>query len=139
MTDVETVLKAADALVEAFGRHDRKGYFDAFSPEATFLFYNLDRMLESRAAYEAEWLLWERRDGFRVLGCRSRDRRIRVIGDVAIFTHSVETYLFVGGEQLTNDERETIVFARGNDKRWLAVHEHLSAPPAATAEEAQLG
>ena len=128
MTDMEsTVLSAADALVDAFARHDRDAYFAAFSPEATFLFYNLDRRLEGRAAYEAEWALWEERDGFRVLACRSSDRRVQFAGDIAIFTHAVETELSVGGETVTNNERETIVFSRDTAGRWLAVHEHLSA------------
>ena len=65
MTDV---LAAADRLVDAFSRHDTEVYFRAFAPEATFVFHNLDRRLENRAAYEAEWALWERRDGFRVRG-----------------------------------------------------------------------
>lgn len=128
MTDTKSaVLSAADALVGAFSRHDRAAYFEAFAPEATFLFYNLDRTLADRAAYEAEWALWEERDGFRVLGCRSTDRRVQLVGDVAIFTHAVETDVSVGGETVTNNERETIVFARNNAGRWLAVHEHLSA------------
>ncbi len=128
MTDMEsTILSAADALVDAFARHDRDAYFAAFSPEATFLFYNLDRRLEGRAAYEAEWSLWEERDGFRVLGCRSTDRKIQLVGEVAIFTHAVETEVSIAGETVTNNERETIVFSRDPDGRWLAVHEHLSA------------
>lgn len=128
MTDTKAaVLASADALVSAFSRHDRDAYFAAFSPDATFLFYNLDRPLESRAAYEAEWSLWEERDGFRVLACRSTDRKVQLVGDVAIFTHAVETDLSVGGETVTSNERETIVFTRDASGRWLAVHEHLSA------------
>ncbi|MCZ4088630.1 YybH family protein [Sinorhizobium psoraleae] len=130
MSDMQSaVLDAADALVGAFGRHDREAYFAAFTPEATFLFHNLDRTLGSRAAYEAEWTLWEERDGFRVLACRSRDRRVHLLGDVAIFTHVVETELSVCGERVTNNERETIVFSRDAAGCWLAVHEHLSAIP----------
>ncbi len=128
MTEQEsTVLAAADALVGAFSQHDRDAYFDAFAPEATFLFYNLDRTLDGRAAYEAEWALWEERDGFRVLACRSTNRKVQFVGDVAIFTHAVETDVSVCGETVTNNERETIVFARNAAGRWLAVHEHLSA------------
>lgn len=127
MTDTQSaVLSAADALVSAFARHDRTAYFAAFAPEATFLFYNLDRPLDGRAAYEAEWTLWEQRDGFRVHACRSTDRKIQILGDVAIFTHAVETELSVGGETVTNNERETIVFSRDPAGRWFAVHEHLS-------------
>lgn len=128
MTDTTTaVLAAADTLVEAFGRHDAKAYFAAFSPDATFIFYNLDRTLENRAEYEAEWDLWETRDGFEIRGCRSTNRNVQALGDVAVFTHSVETNLIIGGDVMTNSERETIVFSRQDDGRWLAVHEHLSA------------
>lgn len=131
MTETEsTVLSAADALVSAFARHDRDAYFAAFAPTATFLFHNLDHMLEDRAAYEEEWALWESRDGFRVLGCRSTDRQIQLVGDVAIFTHAVETDVSIGGEVVTNHERETIVFSRDPTGRWLGVHEHLSVRPA---------
>lgn len=128
MTDTtNAVLAAADSLVAAFGRHDAKAYFDAFSPDATFIFYNLDRTLENRGEYEAEWALWETRDGFQVRGCHSTNRKVQLFGDVAVFTHAVETELSIGGEAMTNNERETIVFARQPDGRWLAVHEHLSA------------
>ncbi|WP_244618671.1 nuclear transport factor 2 family protein [Rhizobium sp. 18065] len=127
MTDYTTaVLSAADALVTAFGRHDTKAYFDAFSPSATFIFYNLNRTLANRAAYEAEWALWESRDGFRVKACRSKNRSVQLFGDIAIFAHAVETDLSIGGENVTNYERETIVFARQPHGQWLAVHEHLS-------------
>jgi ketosteroid isomerase-like protein len=128
MTEMESAaLAAAETLVSAFARHDRAAYFSAFAPEASFLFYNLDRTLPDRAAYEAEWTLWEERDGFRVLGCRSTDRRVQMVGEVAIFTHAVETNVSIAGETITNNERETIVFARNAQGRWLAVHEHLSA------------
>lgn len=128
MTDTHSaVLAAADALVAAFARHDRDAYFAAFAPEATFLFYNLDRPLDGRAAYAAEWALWEERDGFRIHACRSSDRRVQLLGDVAVFTHAVETELSTGGKRMTSNERETIVFSRDPAGRWLAVHEHLSA------------
>lgn len=123
---IATVLTTADRLVDAFSRHDAEAYFSAFSPEATFVFHNLDRRLDSRAAYEAEWALWESRDGFRVLGCRSSERNVQLLGDVAVFTHKVETDLSFAGEPVTNHERETIVFARNASGSWQAVHEHLS-------------
>jgi len=130
MTDhTSAVLAAADALVAAFGRHDAKAYFDAFSPSATFLFYNLDRILADRAAYEAEWALWGNRDGFRVKSCRSTDRTVQLVGEIAIFTHAVETALTIAGKDLTNHERETILFAQQPDGAWIAMHEHLSAVP----------
>jgi ketosteroid isomerase-like protein len=122
----QAVLAAADRLVDAFGRHDRDGYFRAFAPAATFIFHNLDRPLRSRAEYEAEWTLWEQRDGFRVRGCRSSNRHVQLTGPVAIFTHSVKTELSFNGEPSTSTERETIVFERQPTGEWLAIHEHLS-------------
>jgi len=120
------VLAAADRLVDAFGRHDRDTYFSAFAPKATFIFHNLDRRLGTRAEYEAEWALWETRDGFRVRACRSSDRDVRIAGSIAIFTHSVETDLSLNGEPSTSMERETIVFEKQATGEWLAIHEHLS-------------
>ncbi|OJY78632.1 MULTISPECIES: nuclear transport factor 2 family protein [unclassified Rhizobium] len=123
------VLAAADRLVDAFARHDRDGYFETFAPHATFIFHNLNRPLRSRAEYEAEWQLWESRDGFRVGGCRSSDRYVQITGSVAIFTHSVETDLTFNGEASKSLERETIIFEKQTTGEWLAIHEHLSPLP----------
>ncbi|SOC45243.1 ketosteroid isomerase-like protein [Rhizobium subbaraonis] len=123
---IDGVTAAADRLVEAFGRHDVEAYFAAFAENATFVFHNLDRVLTSRDAYRAEWRLWEERDGFRVLGCRSSEQRIQLAGDTAIFTHRVETRVEFGGEPIDTQERETIVFQQDEHGAWLAVHEHLS-------------
>lgn len=125
----QAVLAAADRLVEAFGKHDRDSYFAAFAPAATFIFHNLDRRLHTRAEYEAEWALWETRDGFRVRACRSSDQDVQIAGTVAIFTHSVETDLAFNGEPSTSTERETIVFEKQASGEWLAIHEHLSPQP----------
>lgn len=129
MTEAERgVLAAAARLVDAFSRHDTEAYFTAFAADASFIFHNLDRVLTSRDAYRAEWQLWEERDGFRVLGCHSSNRRVQMAGDVAVFTHAVKTDVSLAGETLTNHERETIVFRRkGGD--WVAFHEHLSVLP----------
>lgn len=130
-TDVEEVLAAASRLVEAFGGHRRDEYFACFAPDATFVFYTTAAFLGSRAEYEAEFERWEQ-DGFRVISCASSDRRVQVAGGAAVFTHRVATRAIAGGEQVDSDERETIVFRREPDGRWLAIHEHLSAtPPAA--------
>ncbi len=120
------VLAAADSLIDAFARHDREKYFAAFTEDATFIFHNLDRALPDRAAYEAEWALWETRDGFKVISCQSTDRNLKMLGTVAVFAHAVETQLEFNGEPVTSQERETIVFEKQVDGRWLAVHEHLS-------------
>lgn len=126
MTQAEAgVLATATRLVDAFSRHDADAYFAAFAVDASFIFHNLDRVLTSRDAYRDEWRLWEEHDGFRVLGCRSTDRRVQVAGDVAVFTHTVETDVSMSGEKITNRERETIVFRREGCE-WIAFHEHLS-------------
>lgn len=115
---------AADRLVAAFAAHDVNRYFASFAPDATFLFHTTQRLLPSRAEYEAEWATWEA-DGFRVLACESLDRRIDMVTpDVAVMTHRVRTRL--AGVDEVQRERETIVFRRGADGAWLGVHEHLS-------------
>jgi ketosteroid isomerase-like protein len=122
------VRAAAVRLVDAFSRHETEAYFAAFASDASFIFHNLDRVLTSRDAYRAEWRLWEERDGFRVLGCRSSDQRVQMAGEVAVFSHTVETEVSFGGDPMTNRERETIVFRRVGGE-WIAFHEHLSAVP----------
>ncbi len=130
MTDrTSEVLEAAARLVAAFGAHDVGAYFDAFAPEATFLFYTTAALLPSRAAYEAEWRSWEEA-GFRVLGCRSSNGRVQIIEDgIAVFTHDVATRNRDADGEHDLQERETIVFRRTLSGRWLGVHEHLSAAP----------
>lgn len=122
---VVAVLDAADAIVDDFGHHRTEAYFAGFAEDATFVFHTADRRLESRAEYEALWAQWEGEDGFRVHACRSSDRRVQVLGDTAIFTHSVDSRIELGGQVDDVTERETIVFAH-RDGRWVAVHEHLS-------------
>lgn len=126
-TSEDEVMAAAAALVAAFGAHDVEGYFGSFAPDASFLFYTTDRVLETRAAYEEEWRSWEA-SGFRVLGCQSLDGRVQPLTeDVAAFTHRVRTRVRDAEGEHDLAERETIVFRRSADGRWLGVHEHLSA------------
>jgi ketosteroid isomerase-like protein len=125
----QEVLAAGRSLVDAFAMHEVDAYFSHFSPEATFIFHNLDRVLKSRAEYEEEWARWERHDGFRVLNCISSDPMVRVWCDTAIFSHTVTTDVAFGDDRMTNHERETIIFHRNADGRWIAIHEHLSVFP----------
>jgi ketosteroid isomerase-like protein len=119
---------AAESLIGAFAGHDRARYFAAFAPEATFIFHNVPRVLDSRADYEQLWAAWEG-EGFHVRSCVSTDARIELLGDaVAVFTHNVTTEL--DGVDQAQRERETIVLQRQSDGRWLGVHEHLSPLPA---------
>ncbi|MBT2468018.1 nuclear transport factor 2 family protein [Streptomyces sp. ISL-66] len=125
------VRAAAAELIAAFAAHDTARYFAAFGPDATFVFHTEPRFLATRAAYEARWRSWEA-DGFRVLGCRTRDTEVRMVGEgVAVLTHRVSTRLATKdipeGQELR--ERETVVFRRAPDDRWLVVHEHLSPEP----------
>lgn len=126
MSAVDEVLAAAAKIVDDFGNHRTVDYFFGFAADATFMFYTHTERLNSRAEYEALWASWEKDDGFRVHGCRSRDQRVQVLGDSsAVFTHYVESDVEFGGEVSTITERETIVFERQNGA-WIAVHEHLS-------------
>jgi uncharacterized protein (TIGR02246 family) len=131
MNHETAVLQAADALIDAFARHDRAAYFAAFAPEASFLFHSTPGRLDSRAAYEALWRAWETDIGFRVQSCASSDRQVQLYGNTAIFTHTVDTVLSTTDGEQRLKERETIVFHRLDDGRWLACHEHLSPCPAA--------
>ena len=128
----EGVHRAAEALVDAFGRNDLDAYFASFSPDATFLFHSTDRVLPSTAAYRQEWDRWVREDGFRVLDCRTSDTTVQDHGDWAVLTHTVATTVATRAGRSELHERETIVFRREDDGRWLAVHEHLSPAPPAT-------
>jgi len=66
-----------------------------------------------------------------VTACESSAVRIQRVGDVAVFIHDVRTEVSTRAGAQTSLERETIVFARQEDGRWLAVHEHLSPTPEA--------
>ncbi|MBM7519499.1 YybH family protein [Nocardioides nitrophenolicus] len=132
MTDALTetaVLAAADRLVAAFAATDTAAYFASFRPDATFCFHTEPARLDDRAAYEALWASWLA-DGWRVLDCASSERRVQLLGESAIFTHTVRTTLrpATGVPEESSTERETIVFVAGPDG-LLAVHEHLSTVP----------
>jgi ketosteroid isomerase-like protein len=124
----EQVLVAADRLVAAFAATDTQAYFACFAPDATFAFHTEPALLADRAAYEREWAGWLA-EGWRVKSCTSTDRRVQLVGDVAVLTHEVETTTSSPGGSTTTRERESIVFALDGDS-VVAVHEHLSPVPA---------
>lgn len=126
---IAEVRATADAIVAAYGAHRTDDYLQAFHPEATFVFYSSPERLNSRAEFRAEWDRWMREDGFGVLGCVSSDQLVQPFGDVAVFTHRLETRLRTNSGEEAVLERETIVFSRQADGSWLAVHEHLSPEP----------
>ena len=128
-TDAEEVRRAAATLVAAFGRGDLDAYFDCFAADATLLFHSTDALLPSTADYRAEWARWEDGQDFGVLDCATSDTDVRLHGDTAVLTHRVRTTVRASGATSVLHERETIVFRRQDDGRWLAVHEHLSPAP----------
>ena len=73
----------------------------------------------------------ERDFEFRVLDCRSTNQAVDLYGDVAVFTHDVCTTTSTSEAEETLLERETIIFRRVADGRWVGVHEHLSPQPEA--------
>lgn len=125
---VAEVLNTAKELVQAFGSHDQERYFAFFESDATFIFHTTPTVVHSRAEYEALWRSWESDDGFRVLCCNSSDPHVRVVGEVAVFTHDVMTRIRTHDVQAELRGRETIVFRRGA-RGWVAIHEHLSPAP----------
>lgn len=126
---VADVKVAADYLIERFAAFDRDAYFACFSPEASFMFHTTDRFLAPRAAYEEEWQSWID-IGFSVLACTSHDQRVDMVtDDVAVFTHRVLTTVRDADGDHDLVERESIIFHRAPDGRWLGVHEHLSPAP----------
>jgi uncharacterized protein (TIGR02246 family) len=131
MTTEADVRRAAGTLVSAFGRGDLDGYFACFADDATFLFHTTDRLLRSTEEYRREWASWVAEDDFRVVDCSTADTVVQVLGDVAVLTHRVRTTVATSEGEAVLSERETIVFARRPDGRWLAVHEHLSPAPGA--------
>ena len=126
---IAEVRTTADAIVAAYGAHQTDDYFQAFHPEATFVFYSSPERLDSRAEFRREWERWMREDGFRVLECVSSDQLVQPLGDVAVLTHSLKTRLQTNAGEETVLERETIVFSWQADGSWIAVHEHLSPDP----------
>jgi ketosteroid isomerase-like protein len=122
------VVEAAARIVDAFAQTDTDRYFSEFHPASTFVFHPEAARLDNRAAYESLWASWLA-DGWRVVTCTSSEALVQLLGDSAIFTHTVTTTAGVPGDDITTVERETIVFHRHTDGRILAVHEHLSTVP----------
>ena len=131
MTAEAEVRRAADALVSAFASGDLDAYFACFADDATFLFHSTDRLLTSTEDYRQEWARWVAEDGFRVIDCSTSDTVVQVLPDTAVLTHRVRTTVATHEGEDVLHERETIVFARQDGGRWLAVHEHLSPVPGA--------
>jgi ketosteroid isomerase-like protein len=129
--DEAEVRAAAEQLIAAFGSGRLDDYFGCFTDEASFIFHNTPERLESVDAYRRLWDRWVREDDFRVAGCLSFGVSVHVLGDAAIFLHDVVTNVVTRTGAETLHERETIIFARQSDGRWLAVHEHLSPTHAA--------
>ncbi|MBD1541337.1 nuclear transport factor 2 family protein [Arthrobacter sp. IA7] len=122
------VESAAQRLMTAFAATDTDRYFDCFAPDATFVFHSEPDRLSSRGEYRSLWQRWLE-DGWRVAECASSNAHIQIAGPLAVFSHDVETVIDVSGTKETLLERETIIFARTETGRVLAIHEHLSSSP----------
>ncbi|WP_353988640.1 YybH family protein [Ruicaihuangia caeni] len=120
------VLAAASAIVDAFAATDTERYFAGFARDATFLFHTEPQLLDT-PEYEDIWKGWVA-DGWRVLECRSSERRVQTFPGGAVFTHHVFTRVDTGDGEDAYEERETIVFSVDDDG-LIAVHEHLSPMP----------
>ena len=129
------VTDAASTLVDAFGEGRLDDYFGCFAPDATFVFYTAPERLMSVDEYRALWNTWVADDGFRIVSCTTSGTNVQRFGDMAVVTHSVQTQISTNAGDDTLHERETIVMARGDDGRWLGVHEHLSPSPASSSDD----
>ena len=128
MDDEAAVREVYERLVAAFGDGRLDDYFACFADDATFVFHG-ERWLGSLEEYRAEWDRWVLEDDLAVLACETEVLKIQMLGNSAVLAHSVETRQRTEGREGTVHERETIVFAKQPDGRWLAVHEHLSPQP----------
>lgn len=129
----EEVAQAAAAIVEAFAATDTEAYFAGFAEEASFVFHPENRRLNSRAEYEAIWDGWLA-EGWSVVSCLSSDPLVQTFPGGAVFSHTVDTTVRTAGGRETYRERESIVF-RDLGGRLIAIHEHLSAVPAAAVHD----
>lgn len=128
------VLRAADAIVDAFATTDTNAYFAGFASDATFIFHPEGHRLGSRAEYEETWRSWLD-DGWSVAGCVSSARLVQTIPGGAVFSHTVDTTVTTKEGRESYRERESIVFRHLGDGNLLAIHEHLSTVPDTAAAD----
>ncbi len=121
------VLEAYERLVSAFreGRWDDK--FACFAPEATVI--DGAQWFSSLEEYRSAWERWAagQQDGSDVLSVETNVMKVHMLGDVAVLVHSI--HMRQRPDEETGHERETIVFGKQPDGRWLVVHQHLSPQP----------
>lgn len=127
------VLDAADAIIDAFAATDTTAYFAGFSADASFIFHPEPARLNSRAEYEALWAGWIE-SGWKVTSCSSTDRLVQVFDGGAVFSHTVATSIDSADGPDSYVERESIIFRAEADGGLVAIHEHLSTVPDASAE-----
>ena len=123
---------AARSLVPPSAAGDLDAYFGSFADDATFLFHTTDRLLTLDGRVPREWARWARRTASGCSAARPTAARAGASATPPCSTHRVRTTVATprGAEDVLH-ERETIVFHRQDDGRWLAVHEHLSVDPGA--------
>jgi uncharacterized protein (TIGR02246 family) len=122
------VLEAYERLVAAFreGRWDDK--FACFAPEATVV--DGEQWFGSSDEYRSAWERWAagQQNGSAILSVDTSVMKLHMLGDVAVLVHSIHMRQRTDEGEETAHERETIVFAKQSDGRWLVVHQHLSPP-----------
>jgi ketosteroid isomerase-like protein len=124
------VIAAATHLLGVFGQDRVEDYFACFTPDATFIFHGLNYRLASIADYRAAWAGWVSDLDLHILGAWSQNQTVDFIAPgVALFTHSVQVKASTKAGIEHRRERETVVFVRQADGKWLGVHEHLSKDP----------
>ncbi|HWO69487.1 MAG TPA: nuclear transport factor 2 family protein [Actinomycetota bacterium] len=125
------VLATVEGLEARLDAGDLDAYFAGFAPDATFLFYNEERRLESTAEYRA--LLEERiaGSGLRFLDRLRSEVRVQRWEDVAVVTFLDEaTYEWEGDRETTRGRASWVL--RRDGERWVVIHVHISpaaAPP----------
>jgi uncharacterized protein (TIGR02246 family) len=117
-----------ERLVAAFGEGRLDDYFACFADEATLVFHGAP-WLGSLEEYRTAWDRWVKEDEFAILAVKTDVMSVQMLGDGAVLTHSIQTRQRTRTGEEALDERETIVFARQPDGRWLVVHQHLSPQP----------
>jgi uncharacterized protein (TIGR02246 family) len=125
---VESFREVYERLVTAFGEGRLDEYFACFADEATLVFHSAP-WLGSLEQYRTAWDRWVNEDDFAILAVKTDVTSVQRFGDAVVLTHSIQTRQSTTAGVEALDERETIVFARQPDGRWLVVHQHLSPRP----------
>jgi len=119
------VLATVEGLEARLDAGDLDAYFAGFAPDATFVFHDEERRLESPGEYRA--LLEERiaGSGLRFLDRRRSEVRVQRWEDGAVVSFLDEaTYEWEGDRETTRGRASWVLRREGG--RWVVVHVHIS-------------